>query len=83
MGLFAPFSSGLSSNDLFIQIQSLLRCNATLSDIEKFYNDNLDKDFIDFCVTFYLAESQFNIHQNDAIQIEQMQRQEEANKKTK
>jgi hypothetical protein len=59
----------------------LLRCNATLTDIKKYYNDEIERDFLNFCVAFYIAENEFNIHQNDAIESEKMRQMEKANKK--
>ena len=30
----------------------------------------MDLDFLEFCVKFYLADNELNIHQNDAVENE-------------
>ncbi len=65
-------------------MKALLHCNASLDDIREFYeNGRLDDDFIKFVIKVFYADTSYNSHTQDAIEIERNRRLEEAKAKAK
>ena len=79
--LNSPFDAGLRASPVYHDVKAILRCNGTLADVKDYYKGYEDRDFLDFCVSFYLAESQFDSHLNDAFELEKTRRQEADSKK--
>ena len=52
-----------------------------MKDIKHYYDDKIDRDFLNFIVSFYIAENEKQIHENDAIESEKIRQMEKANKK--
>ena len=56
-------------------IRALLRCGASLTDLHDWYDGKLsDPNFLDFILSFYVADNQYNSHQKDALNLEEMKR---------